>query len=79
MFLHKRSVEKCVQDEKDFTLEAAINHQHSRVYDKSQKIDISDNPLFHTTSRQSVKEMQSVASRGTAQQSHFSSTTKTWK
>ena len=54
-------MEKCVfQDEKDFTLEVPINHQNSRVYGKSQKIDISDERLFHTTNRQSAKVMVSA-------------------
>ena len=49
-FSNKRSVEKYVwQDEKDFTLEVPLNHQHSRVYGKNRKGDISDDRFFHST------------------------------
>ena len=54
-FQHKRSIERCVwQDKKDFTVEVLMNSQNSRVYG-TKKFSIEDNRLFHHTNKQSKK------------------------
>ena len=56
LFSHKRSIERCVwRDEKDFTLQVALNHQNDRVYGACEKKEISLKRLSRHQNKQSIK------------------------
>ena len=57
-----RMIEKIVwQDEKDFTLDVAVNLQNDQVYGKRKKSNVPDENLFASTNKMSKKVMVSTA------------------